>query len=150
MAVALGSRTFVQSLMWCGPLQVPARQVIYAQLAKASLNWISMRGALDATFTRRSRWVRTDKFTARPSWYRAFAAARTESIIGAALLAVAGATWWIDHRGLLLALEFSTLASGFGFLMAPIVSLLSEYEHRRNGREILADRPSSARDSVHQ
>ncbi len=135
-AVALGiaGRMLFRWCLWHYEVRASTRGTFFAGLTIMALSWTRIVGALAGTFTKDAPWRRTSKFTAVSSWRRGVAAARSELIVGTTLTTVAGIAFALGPRGLFLALTVSILIRGFAFLTAPVISLLSEYELRKQSR----------------
>jgi cellulose synthase/poly-beta-1,6-N-acetylglucosamine synthase-like glycosyltransferase len=100
-----------------------------ASIAKCALAHSIMVSALRALFGIPLSWQRTDKFKAQVQGARrAMTSARVELALGLTLLTVGVAGLCMGTRGLLLCLFLGVLLQGVGYLTAPFVALLAEWD----------------------
>ena len=113
-------------------MQCSVVDVLCASVAKAALGYTIATSALRAMFGIPLAWQRTDKFRAHSEGLRrAFSEARAETVLGALLLTVGGIGLSTRPVGLLLLILVGMLCQGIGFLTAPAVAALAEWELRR-------------------
>jgi cellulose synthase/poly-beta-1,6-N-acetylglucosamine synthase-like glycosyltransferase len=103
--------------------------LLCASIAKGALAHSIMVSALRALFGIPLSWQRTDKFKAQVQGARrAVTSARVELALGLTLLTVGAAGLCTGPRGLLLCLFLGVLLQGVGYLTAPFVALLAEWD----------------------
>ena len=103
-----------------------------AMTAKCALAHSIRVSALRALFGVPLSWQRTDKFKAHVQGARrAMTSARVELALGLTLLTVGVAGLCTGTRSLLLCLFLGVLLEGVGYLTAPFVALLAEWDLRR-------------------
>ena len=142
-----GERPIVPALVWvASAVVVVASQVmtwsvqrramrcsfvdlLCAVIAKCSLAHSIRVSALRALFGIPLSWQRTDKFKAQVQGARrAVTSARVELALGLTLLTVGIAGLCAGTRGLLLCLFLGLILEGVGYLTAPFVALLAEWD----------------------
>jgi cellulose synthase/poly-beta-1,6-N-acetylglucosamine synthase-like glycosyltransferase len=103
--------------------------LLCAMTAKCALAHSIRVSALRALFGIPLSWQRTDKFKAQVQGVRrAVTSARVELALGLTLLTAGVAGLCTGARGLLLGLFLGVLLQGVGYLTAPFVALLAEWD----------------------
>lgn len=103
--------------------------LLCASIAKCALTHSIMVSALRALFGIPLSWQRTDKFKVEVQGaLRAVTSARVELALGLTLLVVGVVGLCAGTRGLLLCLLLGMLLQGVGYLTAPLVALLAEWD----------------------
>ena len=106
--------------------------VFYAGFAKSALAHSIAISALRALVALPLSWERTDKFKARGEGARrALFDTRIELMLGCLFIAIGLAALNSAPQGLLLLLVLGIALQGIGYLVAPGVALLAEWELRR-------------------
>jgi cellulose synthase/poly-beta-1,6-N-acetylglucosamine synthase-like glycosyltransferase len=103
--------------------------LLCATIAKSALAHSIAVSALRALLGIPLSWQRTDKFKAQVQGARrALTSARVELVLGVMLLTAGVAGLCLGTRGLLLFLFLSVTLQGVGYLTAPAVALLAEWD----------------------
>ena len=106
--------------------------VFYAGFAKGALAHSIATSALRALIGLPLSWQRTDKFKARSEGLRrALIDTRSELMLGGLFIVVGLGSLYTAPRGLLLLLVLGIAFQGIGYLVAPAVALVGEWELRR-------------------
>jgi hypothetical protein len=100
-------------------------------VARQALNHTIMTASFGALWARRLAWRRTNKFTALPAGLGALASAVPELMLAlSTVLIIAGVCVAARPHGFLLMLLIGTAYQGLGYLAAPALALLAEWDIR--------------------
>lgn len=101
-------------------------------LATTALAHAVTMTSIQGVITRQIPWRRTSKFKAFSLGFGALSAARTELVIGGALVLGAVMIWTAAApQGMLLMLVIGAIMQGLAYLAAPTVALMADWELRR-------------------
>jgi cellulose synthase/poly-beta-1,6-N-acetylglucosamine synthase-like glycosyltransferase len=145
-AAAIMNGVASQALGWCvqrRAMRCSFVDVLGASFASHALAYSTASASLRALVGLPMTWQRTNKFkTQLEGVRRAIRSARVELMLALALIAVGAAGLVQQPRGLLLLLFLGLSLQGVGYLAAPILALIGEWDLARGAdREAAADLP---------
>jgi len=130
-SVALPAKLAHSWLVYRVVMGCSLRDTVGALIASKGLRYTIAIASLWGLFTRGIPWRRTNKFKALPLGLGALSSARTELLLGLAmLLFAAGALASFPRPGLLLFLIVGAMYQSFNYLAAPALALLAERDIR--------------------
>ena len=145
-AAAIMNGVASQALGWCvqrRAMRCSFVDVLGASFASHALAYSTASASLRALVGLPMTWQRTNKFkTQLEGVRRAIRSARVELMLALALIAAGAAGLVQQPRGLLLLLFLGLSLQGVGYLAAPILALIGEWDLARGAdREAAADLP---------